>query len=203
MRLPRSSDEVPDATSVERGFSLTAALLLVSLVVTLGAQLPGATSVPFLRAQRGTYRAIWPQGWSYFSDVPSQDILVAYRVDTAGNLGVSLTRRAASADQQWGLSRGGYAQLVEVYDLARQVPPERWVQCPDTPPPACDDLAGRSAVSQLANRSRRPTLCGRIALVDERPVAWDARRRTGHAARRAIRVVIVESTCRGEGRNEP
>ncbi|WP_456248146.1 SdpA family antimicrobial peptide system protein [Longispora urticae] len=181
-----------DEASAERGFRLTAGMLLTCLIVGLVTQLPLGVAPSWLEAQRGTYRLIWPQGWGFFSAAATMEVTVAYRASSDGSLMEMATQPGAAPENLWGLDRRGYSQLLEVYDLARQIPGNRWAACNDER--AC--VAERRSTTPLTvrNRSRLPTVCGVVALVGERLDAQGTY--SGRdMPRRPVRTVVLRVTC--------
>lgn len=178
----------------ERGFRLGAAAIFTVLAVTLTVQLfPGA--VPgWLAAQRDTYGALWPQGWSFFANLPEAKILVAYRVRPDGGTLAMATHPEMSRASLWGLSRVTEAQVVETTDIARQVPDRYWTACGEDYR-SCGDVR-RLPRYPVLNRSRRPTLCGSIAVTVEQPrrPSTDG---PGNAPRRVLTIAVTEVTCTG------
>lgn len=154
----------------ERGFYFTITLLMTTLLVTLGAQLPGAASPGALAGQRSTYRVFWPQGWNFFATEPEDGYLVAYRLGADG-APVEITFPQMSAANDWGLSRTAYAQIPEVRQIAAQVPASDWVTCAAQPATPCLRAAAGLLPVDVTNEFGDPTLCGPLVILAEK---WDA-----------------------------
>jgi hypothetical protein len=164
----RTSTSSDDQERAERAFRFTGGLLIIGLVLTLGVQFARKAEPSWLGGAYGTYRAVWPQGWNFFANAADNEVVVAFRIGTAGTL-TSAISAEASAHNDWGLRRGGYEQLAEIGDLLGRVPADRWVPCQQELALCAADAEAAGPLT-LINGSRRPTLCGLVALVRELPV---------------------------------
>lgn len=146
-----------------RSFHLTATILIVAGLSTLAAQvlLPGVSGV------RSTYKALWPQGWSFFSDAPSSEVTTAYQVGQDGRL-TQLTFRQAERKNLWGLRRGVYSQLAEIQVLRDRVPAAEWSSCGGSAA-GCDRTIRSLTPYEVPNSSRHPTLCHSVVVVTTPP----------------------------------
>jgi antimicrobial peptide system SdpA family protein len=124
--------------------------------------------VPGLSRAGATYKAIWPQGWSFFSDVPTSDVVFSYQVDrTTGQL-TPLNQKQAGKTNLWGLRRGAYSQLAEIQLLRGGVPTAGWMPCAGA---SCASLARTEKQTPVRNSARTHSLCGDIALMKRSPQA--------------------------------
>ncbi|GAA2369804.1 SdpA family antimicrobial peptide system protein [Streptomyces carpaticus] len=146
-----------------------AGLWLVAIVYIAQIHLPSnVVTLPGQTAAAPAVRTLAPQGWSFFTKSPRDPELTAYalREGTWQEL-----RRAPHAEpRNWfGLDRASRAQGVETALLLHQLPEPDWHPC-DADLPAC--LAAAPPPAAVTNPSPEPTLCGRIAVVQLRPVPW-------------------------------
>jgi antimicrobial peptide system SdpA family protein len=192
----KNLDEADDTTKAEceRGFLFTAAILFTGLLVTLASQLPGLAP-GWLTGQRPAYRALWPQGWSFFADAAAEDVLVVYRAGSDGASFPVVTRTLMSAANDWGLSRVAYVQILETRQIAEQVPGDRWTACHDSSADACLRNTLGAPAHEATNGSARPTICGPVILAVERPEPWSADRQAGQNPRSVARTASVRVRC--------
>lgn len=159
-------------TRSERSFVFTAALIGVALLISLLSQhLPSRGEPRRLTAARTNLNAVWPQGWYFFAAEPSSETLIAYHVDDAGR-SVVLNEQQFGARTDWGISRAGYAQYVEIADLASKISGGKWLSCARLTQARCREIAEQRTSGRLINGSRNPTLCGRTLLAVARPRGW-------------------------------
>lgn len=177
----------------QRGFRFTAALLVTALVLLLAAQLPAGWSPGWLEHGRRTAHALWPQGWSFFSDVGRSHVLVAYRIGPRGTV-TPATRPELDRAHLWGISRTSESAVIETTELARLVPAAQWLGCASADVQACAGLRSGQRGQPLLNRSRYPTLCGPIVFAVERPAQWPAES-GGRTGRVVLRAAVAEVTC--------
>jgi Sporulation delaying protein SdpA len=171
-----------------RGFVLTATALLVTLIVTSGAQLPSGLAPGWLHRQHDTYQAIWPQGWSYFATPDGVTTTGVYRPSADNRRYTVATQPLTSTENLGGLSRRGSAQFVIVMSVERRVPVTDWRPCAASTVDGCaGPLASAPAVA-IDNHLAWPPLCGRFVLTHER---------AGNPDRRIVAVARVELTCTG------
>lgn len=150
------------AATGAQGFALTFALLFGFFVVSLAVQLPGDASPSFLRAYRGAYQTVWPQGWSFFADTPELDTVMADRLGPGLTVRGPATAPGMSAVNRWGLGRIAIAESRQAVYLAGRVPGGYWVRCGD---PLADGCLRRARVRTEANGFRPARLCGTLALL--------------------------------------
>jgi sporulation delaying protein SdpA len=168
-----------------RGFATTLTMLLTMLVFALGLY----ASHGALGAKLGGYRAVWPQGWSFFTGLDSRDELVAYRLDDAGQA-VPLGQRRAAGAWSWGLDRTADLQFVQLNELAHDVPGNYWRSCSDEGRDACLLADGGSSYA-VTEPDRGFLVCGRVVLVIHRPAVLEPKKNTAVADS----VASVDVTC--------
>ena len=113
--------------------------------------------------------AVWvPESWKFFTRDPKEPTLVALRPDGAG-WSSATSMPYARAENWFGMDRAVRAQGVEMGSLLRKVPRSAWSDC-DEAPATC--LARTGIGANVANTNPRPSLCGTIALVSQKPLPW-------------------------------
>lgn len=119
---------------------------------------------------RKTVLRIAPQGWAFFTRDPQSVYIAAYRLTSDGYDDAMITPQGR-VENLWGISRRARAQGPEIAQLADEV--ETWTECED--PESC--LAGLTAseAQHVSNNTPDPTLCGLVALAQEKPVPWSFR----------------------------
>jgi antimicrobial peptide system SdpA family protein len=177
----------------QRGFRFTAALLMTALVLLLVAQLPAGWDPGWVVHARRTAHSLWPQGWSFFSDVGRARVLVAYRIGPQGAV-TAATRPELDRAHLWGISRTSESAVIETTELARLIPAAEWVGCDAAAVQACAGTRTGIRRQPLVNRSRYPTLCGPILFTIERPARWPAES-GGRAGRVVLLTAAAEVTC--------
>ena len=178
-----------DEARCQRGFRAAGTMLGTMLAVTLAAQLPAVPGTGWLRGQRATARAVWPQAWAFFANAGRAPLLVAYRAGPGGRL-TPATLPGLDRTHLWGLSRVGESETVESRQLAQLIPAREWWSCGAGDPRQCLRAAGGYPVT---NRSRRPTLCGLVLFTLEQPVN---RPPGGYASGRTVAMMaLAELAC--------
>ena len=171
-----------------RGFVLTATALLVTLIVTSGAQLPPNLAPGWLHRQHDTYQAIWPQGWSYFATPDGVTTTGVYRPSADNRRYTVATPPLTSADNLWGLSRRGSARFVDVVSVENRIPAANWRPCVASTVEGCAGPLSSAPAVTVDNHLAWPPLCGRFVLTHERG---------GNPGRQIVAVARVELTCTG------
>jgi hypothetical protein len=137
---------------------VTGGVLGLAFVLSLFNLLPGGLA----GSRHDGYPVFWPQGWSFFANVPAGGAVVAYRLGEDGSLGPRLTEPMSAAGDLHGLSRSGYARIVELGKVTEAVPRDLWRTCD---PATC--ATGSEHLVSVRNPLTSPVLCGRVALVLE------------------------------------
>ncbi|GHJ15485.1 SdpA family antimicrobial peptide system protein [Micromonospora sp. AKA38] len=134
-----------------------------------------------------TVKHLWPQTWSFYTDVAGGTEVSAYRWPTAGSkMPELLITQKASWTSLGGLRRLNQAQLAELARLSAQIPEKGWYVCPDERLAACLPSSHRPDV-EIVNDAPWPTLCGDIVIAVER--------RTPDHAVRVERLALTELSC--------
>jgi hypothetical protein len=171
-----------------RGFVLTATALLVTLIVTSGAQLPSDLAPGWLHRQHDTYQAIWPQGWSYFATPDGVTTTGVYRAGAGNRRYPVATQPLTAAENLGGLSRRGSAQFVNVVSVERRIPATEWRPCAASTVEDCAGPLSSAPTVTIDNHLAWPPLCGAFVVTHER---------AGNSVRRIVAVARVELTCTG------
>jgi antimicrobial peptide system SdpA family protein len=136
-------DKESESEAFGRGLRFAATALVVALVVTLGAQMPGGASPAWLTSQRHAYYVLWPQGWSFFAEAPRVDTIVAYSAVAGDKPPRPLSYRHMSSRNLWGVSRVAHAQVVEARQLIVQIPASGWRECGESSDGGADRVSVR------------------------------------------------------------
>jgi antimicrobial peptide system SdpA family protein len=132
-----------------------------------------------------------PEGWKFFTRDPREEDLLYFVVGTSG-VWVSAHRGPHSRPSNaLGLNRVSRAQSVEAGLLYSKIPKTLWAQC-NGHPVKC--LESSPVGKALKNISPRPTLCGTIGLVMQKPVPW-AWSHSRDAMNMPSRVIRLEVSC--------
>ncbi|HWL84620.1 MAG TPA: SdpA family antimicrobial peptide system protein [Polyangiaceae bacterium] len=148
------------------------ALVAAMCLLCLGTVLPPSA----LRLPKATGHAVslfFPQGWKFFTKDPLSADFYVYRTQSDRSW-VSITAPAmGSRENLWGIDRRIRTQGLELAKLLGESSKElNWSDC--------DDAIGRCAEGIAAgpvihNHAPAPTVCGTIAVTQERPVPWSWR----------------------------
>ncbi|MEU8892906.1 SdpA family antimicrobial peptide system protein [Streptomyces sp. NPDC048442] len=170
------------------GILVTGVLLAGSVFFSLPSNVLSTRDGGDLRAISARFL---PQSWAFFTKPPNDPEFVPYVVNDDG---VAYAARLPNsrADNLYGLSRRQRAQGPEVASMANQVP--AWKNCEETGGDCPEVVAGSSAPARVENSSPVPTLCGRLVLVETRPVPWKFRDKYD-GWRLDKRAALVEAKC--------
>ncbi|MEU8762723.1 SdpA family antimicrobial peptide system protein [Streptomyces sp. NPDC048659] len=136
-----------------------------------------------------------PQSWAFFTKPPSDPEFVPYVVSGDAASAASLLPNSRP-ENLYGLTRRQRSQGPEVANMANQV--REWRNCEEVEGDCPTVVARSSAPARAENSSPVPTLCGRVVLVETRPVPWKFRDRYD-GWRLDKRAALVEATCPGNG----
>ncbi|MEU0339605.1 SdpA family antimicrobial peptide system protein [Streptomyces bobili] len=164
-------------------------LLLALYVIQI--HLPGNTlTFPGQKAVAPTVNRLAPQGWSFFTKSPRDSELQPY-VLRDGAWVDQLMAPHSAPHNAFGLDRRSRSQGIEMALLLAEAKALRWTKC-DRDLAVCLDQA--KAPGTVVNRVPEPTLCGRVALVEQKPVpfAW---RDLMHATHTPDRLTVLDVTC--------
>jgi antimicrobial peptide system SdpA family protein len=178
----------------KRAFFFTATVLVVLMLVALLAQLPRDSMPDELSHRAASYELLWPQGWSFFSDAPHQDRIVAYHVEPDGDLSTedSLQARPGSL---WGLRRTTYFRLVETEYIASRIPRSSWIACSTPTAPSCLRQSDEPVWQEMENPFHASALCGRVLFAVERPDLGSGQIRGGEVPRRVVTIAPTSLRC--------
>jgi antimicrobial peptide system SdpA family protein len=185
---PAPERSVPGLVSAVVGILVTGVLLAGSIFFSLPSNVLSTRDGGDLRAFSARFL---PQSWAFFTKPPNDPEFVPYAVNDGG---VDYAARLPNsrADNLYGLSRRQRAQGPEVAAMANQV--RQWKNCEETEGDCPSVVAGSSAPERVDNSSPVPTLCGRLVLVETRPVPWKFRD-TYEGWRLDKRAAVVEAKC--------
>lgn len=162
--LVPAADEGPEA-SCQRGFVLTSAFFGILFILSLGTHAFGLLSGRF-NGQSEAYAALWPQGWSFFSDAADTRTIDSFQVFGDGRSFAPAASLHMSAEDDWGLGRIAYAQSGEAFALAHRIPANAWVACPGA---SLGDCLPATPPVRVTDDFDPPLLCGTIAFVWSAP----------------------------------
>ncbi|GGZ86760.1 hypothetical protein GCM10010329_03280 [Streptomyces spiroverticillatus] len=135
--------------------------------------LPGQDRVTF------TVANLAPQGWAFFTKSARDAEVLPYGRTGEGSWGSLLLAPHAAPRNAFGLDRGSRSQGIEIALLLDRASEKDWRECGEgggSGPDGClagsDGGAAAPPVRRVENPSPSPTLCGRVALVQEKPVPW-------------------------------
>lgn len=184
----RSQDPAPASSA--QGFAFTLAVLGILFVATFSCQLPDGLSPAWLRQYQGTFRTLWPQGWSFFANSADADVVTAFRTSPGGAVTGPVLELSMSASDAWGLERTASSVYQQVSYLGGQVPGGDWTACAAALSTGC---LGHARTYRLTNTFQPAQVCGSMVLVRAKPSSAPT---TGPAAgQRPGSVVNVQVTC--------
>ncbi|WP_372410820.1 SdpA family antimicrobial peptide system protein [Streptomyces luteireticuli] len=187
-RDPESIRSISGLVSAAGGILLVGALLAGSIFFSLPSNVLSTRDGGDLRALSARFL---PQSWAFFTKPPSDPEFVPY---TVSGDGVAYASRLPNsrADNLYGLTRRQRAQGPEVANMANQV--REWKDCEELEGDCPAVVAGSSAPVSVTNPSPVPTLCGRLVLVETRPVPWKFRDKY-KGWRLDKKAALVEAKC--------
>ncbi|MET8729444.1 SdpA family antimicrobial peptide system protein [Streptomyces parvus] len=169
-RWARLSISPPRARRVPRSLAAgVTAVWAVLLLYVVQTQLPdNAVKLPGQDSVESTTRTVVPQGWAFFTKSPRETDMDPYGLVDGTWRGLRSGRHA-----EYGFNRESRAQGLEIGLLFYQVQDTKPFACERRALTDCLDRASAD-VTPVGNPSPSPTLCGRVALVDQLPVpyAW-------------------------------
>lgn len=173
-----------------RAFFQTAAFALVLLLVSLTVQLPAGWGPASLRQYGGGFSLLWHQGWDFFTS-EMQQVAVAYQPAADGADPTLISTPLASGHDAWGADRAGGLAMIEIEQVADQVPDADWRPCRNPSLKQCpaDPAAPRYVVH---DNVPDPAMCGLDELVVEAP---EVSASTGSVVWQPLRESTVEVLC--------
>ncbi|MEV0008723.1 SdpA family antimicrobial peptide system protein [Streptomyces sp. NPDC051840] len=158
-----------EAIEVPRGWITGAAVLCVVLVLYVAqSQVPrNVVHLPGQESAKPVAVALAPQGWAFFTKSARSLEFEPFRLTPAGWVSASLGRHS-----EHGFNRVSRSQGIETALLLHEAGKITPTPCTAGSPQDC--LAKARNASHVTNRTPDPTLCGRIAVVEQRPTpfAW-------------------------------
>lgn len=126
-------------------------------------------SLPGQKQARSTVANVAPQGWAFFTKSPRDVEVLPYR-RTADGTWTSLALTPHSSPRNaFGLDRASRSQGIEISLLLNLAEKKDWKECEED---LTDCLADARSARKVKNPSPEATVCGRVALVQEKPVPW-------------------------------
>ncbi|MFG3085621.1 SdpA family antimicrobial peptide system protein [Streptomyces parvulus] len=171
---------------------MAVALWLVPVLYVAQTHLPdNALDLPGQDTAAATVNRVAPQGWSFFTKSPRESELQPY-VQRAGAWEEQLLAPHGAPHNVFGLDRRSRSQGIEMALLLADAEQLHWTKC-DRDLAACLERA-EGKTSALVNRTPEPTLCGRVALVEQKPVpfAW---RKIMNGTHTPDRLTVLDVTC--------
>ena len=194
LRLDITSSPAPDALTIPRRW-LRAAIAGWALLIVYVAQsfVPhNVLTLPGQDTARTAATVVAPQGWAFFTKNAKDPSYIPYRMTDGHWKNVSLTPHSRPANL-FGFNRASRTQGVEIALMLRQ-PGTRWRNC-DSADSVARCLARAQHRIRVDNPSPAPTVCGRAAIVEMKPVPWAWRDLSPHHAT-PTRVTGWQVSCR-------
>ncbi|MEV6603523.1 hypothetical protein [Kutzneria sp. NPDC051319] len=188
---PHAVDQETD--HARRGLGLTLTILLVSLLISMLAQWGGDIAPGVLGDRLDAYGVLWPQTWSFFTDLGGKIVLLAYRVSPDGRHLTVETQRQEWSDFSWGLDRAIDSAALEITTLAQEIPDRYWRACDVANPAECGPFPPSASLA-LKNASTAPTLCGPTVIAIDQP-NFPPSGDLPTSPRHVTRVALVNLTC--------
>ncbi|WP_246430637.1 SdpA family antimicrobial peptide system protein [Streptomyces rectiverticillatus] len=153
-----------------RSFLAVAAVWSVAVLYVAEVHVPkNVLSLPGQKQVRSTVTNVAPQGWAFFTKSP-RDVEVLPYGQTADGSWTSLALTPHSSPRNtFGLDRASRSQGIEIALLLNLAEKKDWKECEED---LAGCLAGARPSRTVKNPSPEPTVCGRVALVQEKPVPW-------------------------------
>ncbi|MEV0633394.1 SdpA family antimicrobial peptide system protein [Streptomyces sp. NPDC050619] len=191
-RLPLKVDTPQVTVGVARRWVVSAGGVWAVLGLYVAqVHLPSNTiTLPGQHEAATTVNRLAPQGWGFFTKSPRDDELQPYAWRDGTWTNVLMAPHGAPRNA-FGLNRRSRSQGIEMALLLAEAQKVTWNKCGrdlDT----CLHRAGPPAT--VSNRVPEPTLCGRTALVEQKPVpfAW---RNLIHATHTPDRLTVLDVAC--------
>ncbi|MFE0045139.1 SdpA family antimicrobial peptide system protein [Streptomyces albireticuli] len=126
-------------------------------------------SLPGQKQARSTVANVAPQGWAFFTKSPRDVEVLPYRQATNDTWTSLALTPHSSPRNAFGLDRASRSQGIEISLLLNLAEKKDWKECEEE---LADCLTGARPTRKVDNPSPAPTVCGRVALVQEKPVPW-------------------------------
>jgi antimicrobial peptide system SdpA family protein len=135
-------------------------------------------------------RELLPEGWKFFTRNPQEAQILPFALTDGAWTSASLTPNARPVNL-FGLDRAGRSQGIELGTLLEQLDAGAWAECEGSP---LTCLGNVPVTASLKNPFPRPSLCGELGFVSQKPVPW-AWARLGEHVEMPARVVRVVVQC--------
>ncbi|MBZ4319756.1 SdpA family antimicrobial peptide system protein [Streptomyces huiliensis] len=185
---PEPIRSLPALASAAGGLVVVGILLAGSIFFSLPSNVLSTRDGGYLRSLSAR---LMPQSWAFFTKPPNDPELVPYVV-SGDDVAYAAHLPNSRSDNLYGLTRRQRAQGPEVAGMANQV--RAWKDCEELKGDCPAAVAGSSAPETVTNSSPVPTLCGRLVLVETRPVPWKFRDRY-EGWRLDKKAALVEAKC--------
>lgn len=172
------------------GTWITGAAVLCVVVVLYVAQtqLPKNTlSLPGQKVVKPVAVTVAPQGWAFFTKSARSPEFEPFRRDGSTWASASLGRHS-----EHGFDRISRSQGIETALLLHEAGKAPRTACELSPVQEC--LEKTRVSTAVTNRTPDPTLCGRIAVVEQRPTPW-AWRDLLPATRTPQSAILLDVSC--------
>ncbi|WP_370349594.1 hypothetical protein [Catenulispora sp. EB89] len=175
----------PSKSASSFGFAVTFAILVTALASTLGLQLVTKLQPSWTGSTGQAYRAIWPQGWSFFDNYADSATLSVFGIGSDMKEPSPLIPRQMSSRNLWGLADSSQTRAAEANYVKSIIPAGSWYLCADPETARC---FSSTAPLSLVNQTKPASLCGLVAFV----LTWPE---TNSGARRPSEVAMINLIC--------
>jgi antimicrobial peptide system SdpA family protein len=128
---------------------------------------PNSVHLPFSDSLR--VKVFMPETWTFFTADSRAENILPFKRQSAGTwVSVSLAPNL-QASSLFGIKRGIRAQRVEIISVLTKTSPSELQDCAELPTPCLERLP---VTDSVINPSPRPTVCGDIGFVIQKPVPW-------------------------------
>ncbi|MCY0955243.1 SdpA family antimicrobial peptide system protein [Streptomyces sp. H27-S2] len=166
---------------------------LVSLYIAQSFLPHNVLPLPAQADARKAAAVVAPQGWAFFTKSAKDPQYAPYRLIDGGWKSVALTPHSRPSNF-FGFDRAPRSQGIEIALLLHQED-IKWSACESSAPVAdCLARSTAEAVNTVTNPSPSPSLCGRAAVAEMRPVPW-AWRHLSPERHTPQRVAVWEVRC--------
>lgn len=163
----------PHVAQVSRKWvAISVACWMVVVLYIAQANLPrNVITLPGQNAAAPMIGTLVPQGWGFFTKSP-RDIEFQPYLFRDGRWGEGSLGPQGEPRYAFGFDRRSRSQGIEIALLLAEASRVKWTKCGGGTVTRCLDAGG--PVSGVRNRTPQPTLCGRVAVVQQEPVpfAW-------------------------------
>lgn len=190
----RADTPAPRSRTPRRWITLvTTAWALAALYVAQAFLPPNVIKLPGQENAHKVALAVAPQGWAFFTKSPREAVYWPYRQRADGTWSDARISPHAKPSNAFGLDRASRSQGIEEALMLRK-DGIRWNDCSEASS-AEECLKSAKLSKPVTNTSPAPSLCGRAALVEVKPVpfAWRDLMKGSHSVERAV---VWDVTCK-------